>query len=111
MFSSFWSKDPSKDFPFDVTDTVQGLSEGKSIWTLHRGKRRVINVVSSCVTLIHLSLWRAFNQTNGEPVSVFRFDSSPGKERLFDLAKFAAKKLKSLRHPNILTFIDSLEVI
>lgn len=43
-------------------------------------------------------------------MSIFRFDLVPGKDqRLFEVAKFGAKKLKSLRHPNILTFIDSME--
>lgn len=42
-------------------------------------------------------------------MSVFRFDVKPGREDQLERAKSAAKKLKTLRHPNILTFVDSLE--
>ena len=41
----FWTKDPSKDFPYDITDAVCGL-EDKSIWSLHKGKRKVRTVRS-----------------------------------------------------------------
>jgi hypothetical protein len=36
----FWTKDPVKDFPYDITDVTTGLDE-KSIWTLHKGKKKV----------------------------------------------------------------------
>lgn len=36
----FWSKDPTKDFPYDITEVIAGPDE-KSIWTLHKGKKRV----------------------------------------------------------------------
>lgn len=49
-------------------------------------------------------------QGSGDPVSVFRFDAKPGREDAIEKAKAAAKRLKTLRHPNILTFVDSQEV-
>lgn len=48
-------------------------------------------------------------QSNGEPVSVFRFEAKPGKEDVIERPKLAVKRCKTLRHPNVLTFIDSLE--
>ena len=48
-------------------------------------------------------------QSNGESVSVFRFESKPGKEDVIERPKLAVKRCKTLRHPNVLTFIDSLE--
>lgn len=36
----FWTKDPTKDFPYDITDVTTGLEE-KTIWTLHKGKKKV----------------------------------------------------------------------
>jgi len=49
-------------------------------------------------------------QGTGEEVSVFVFDIKSGSETQFDVAKTAIKRLKTLRHPSILTYLDSLEV-
>lgn len=38
---SFFSRDPSKDFPYDVGEPVPGL-EDKSVWSLHKGKKKVL---------------------------------------------------------------------
>jgi hypothetical protein len=43
-------------------------------------------------------------------VSVFVFDVKNGSETQLDIAKTAVKRLKTLRHPSILTYLDSLEV-
>uniref|UniRef100_A0A8C9WPM6 N-terminal kinase-like protein n=1 Tax=Scleropages formosus TaxID=113540 RepID=A0A8C9WPM6_SCLFO len=48
-------------------------------------------------------------QTTGEPVSVFVYEVSPGSEEKTQLAKAALKRLKTLRHPNILAYVDGLE--
>ncbi|KPP66060.1 N-terminal kinase-like protein-like, partial [Scleropages formosus] len=47
--------------------------------------------------------------TTGEPVSVFVYEVSPGSEEKTQLAKAALKRLKTLRHPNILAYVDGLE--
>ena len=53
-----------------------------------------------------------FNQATGEAVSVFILDAKVGSsDTQLELAKAHVKRLKTLRHPNVLTFIDSLEVI
>uniref|UniRef100_A0AAY5JYK5 N-terminal kinase-like protein n=1 Tax=Esox lucius TaxID=8010 RepID=A0AAY5JYK5_ESOLU len=48
-------------------------------------------------------------QTGGEPVSVFVYEMSAGTEEQTQLAKAAFKRMKTLRHPNILAYVDGLE--
>ncbi|XP_060935446.1 N-terminal kinase-like protein [Limanda limanda] len=81
---SFFARDPVKDFAYELLPDAQ---EKSGIWTLHRGKRK----------------------TSGEPVSVFVYDSAQGTEQQTQLAKAAFKRMKTLRHPNILAYVDGLE--
>ncbi|EGI68827.1 PREDICTED: N-terminal kinase-like protein [Acromyrmex echinatior] len=85
---SFFSRDPVKDFPYDIGEPISGL-DNKSIWTIHRAKRK--------------------GTTTGEDVSVFVFDVKNGGEQQLDIARSAVKRLKTLRHPSILAYLDSLE--
>ena len=39
---SFFSRDPTKAFPYDVGDKVAGLEPDQSIWSLHHGKQKVL---------------------------------------------------------------------
>ncbi|GBP65937.1 N-terminal kinase-like protein [Eumeta japonica] len=84
---SFFSRDPTKDFPYEVGEPVLGL-EDKSVWTLHKGKKR---------------------GSNQDEVSIFLFDVQKNSETLFDIAKASLKKLKTMRHPSLLHFLDSCE--
>lgn len=86
MMWSFFSRDSSKDFPYDIGEPVAGF-DNYSIWTLHKAKRKG--------TL--------------EEVSVFVYDIRSGSETKCELAKAALKRLKTLRHPSILQYLDSLE--
>uniref|UniRef100_A0A182Q1K3 N-terminal kinase-like protein n=1 Tax=Anopheles farauti TaxID=69004 RepID=A0A182Q1K3_9DIPT len=83
---SFFSRDSSKDFPYEIGDPVQQF-DTKSIWSLHRGKRKATN----------------------DDVSVFTYEIKSGTDIKLELAKSALKRLKTLRHPSILQFLDSLE--
>ncbi|XP_018327549.1 N-terminal kinase-like protein isoform X2 [Agrilus planipennis] len=83
---SFFSRDSSKDFGFEIGEVVPGF-EQRSVWTLHKGKKKGTN----------------------EEVSVFVFDIKSGSETQLDVAKSAVKRLKTLRHPSVLTYLDSLE--
>ncbi|XP_012150322.1 N-terminal kinase-like protein yata isoform X2 [Megachile rotundata] len=85
---SFFSRDPTKDFPYEIGEPVPDLDD-KSIWTLHKAKKK--------------------GSTGGEDVSVFVFESKNGNEHLLDVARSAVKRLKTLRHPSILSYLDSLE--
>ncbi|KAM9357381.1 N-terminal kinase-like protein [Symphorus nematophorus] len=81
---SFFARDPVKDFAYEILPDSQ---EKSGIWSLHRGKRK----------------------TNGEPVSVFVYEVAQGTEQQTQLAKAAFKRMKTLRHPNILAYVDGLE--
>uniref|UniRef100_A0A3B4Z3F9 N-terminal kinase-like protein n=1 Tax=Stegastes partitus TaxID=144197 RepID=A0A3B4Z3F9_9TELE len=81
---SFFARDPVKDFAYEILPDSQ---EKSGIWTLHRGKRKA----------------------NGEPVSVFVYEVAQGTEQQTQLAKAAFKRMKTLRHPNILAYVDGLE--
>uniref|UniRef100_A0A182YH42 N-terminal kinase-like protein n=1 Tax=Anopheles stephensi TaxID=30069 RepID=A0A182YH42_ANOST len=83
---SFFSRDSSKDFPYEIGEQVQQF-DTKSIWSLHRGKRKGTN----------------------DEVSVFTYDIKNGSDVKLELAKAALKRLKTLRHPSILQFLDCLE--
>nr|XP_022904502.1 N-terminal kinase-like protein isoform X1 [Onthophagus taurus] len=83
---SFFSRDPSKDFNFEIGEQVDGIQE-KSVWTLHKGKKK----------------------GTSEEVSVFVFDIKNSSEVSLDIAKAAVKRLKTLRHPSVLTYLDSFE--
>lgn len=43
-------------------------------------------------------------------MSVFVYDVAQGTEQETQLAKAAFKRMKTLRHPNILAYVDGLEV-
>ncbi|XP_061581572.1 N-terminal kinase-like protein [Cololabis saira] len=81
---SFFARDPVKDFAYEILPESQ---EKSGIWTLHRGKRK----------------------TTGEPVSVFVYEMAQGTDQQTQLAKAAFKRMKTLRHPNILAYVDGLE--
>ncbi|GFO35644.1 N-terminal kinase-like protein [Plakobranchus ocellatus] len=83
---SFFSRDPAKEFNYEIGEKVPGL-EDKSIWSLHHGKKK----------------------SSGEPVSIFAFDIKSASETQIQTAKSSLKRLKTLRHPNILTFLDGVE--
>ncbi|KAL4709852.1 hypothetical protein ACJJTC_000339 [Scirpophaga incertulas] len=83
---SFFSRDPTKDFPYEIGDPVHGL-EDRSVWSIHKGKKRGTQ----------------------DEVSIFLFDVQKSSETLFDIAKASLKKLKTMRHPSLLHYLDSCE--
>ncbi|NXN96785.1 SCYL1 protein, partial [Rhinopomastus cyanomelas] len=84
----FFSRDPVRDFPFDLgppePEPDPGPTGPAPLWRLLRGRRKA----------------------DGTPVSIFTH--SLGGEGT-PLARAALKRLRSLRHPNILGYLDSLE--
>ncbi|XP_066108121.1 N-terminal kinase-like protein isoform X6 [Saccopteryx bilineata] len=82
----FFARDPVRDFPFELSpEPAEGGPPG--LWALHRGRKKA----------------------TGSTVSVFVYDVKPGAEEQTQVAKAAFKRLKTLRHPNILAYIDGLE--
>ena len=106
---SFWSRDPTKDFGYEIQDIVS--SDDKSIWVLHKAKKKVLSpcyfiiIIDNVIIIIMIVV-----QSSGELVSIFRYEVKPNGENHIDRAKNAIKRLKTLRHPSILTYVDSLEV-
>ncbi|XP_053305391.1 N-terminal kinase-like protein [Spea bombifrons] len=80
----FWSRDPARDFPYDIIGDRDDLPGG---WGIQKGKRK----------------------TGGDAVSVFTYEIRPGAEEQTQAAKTALKRIKTLRHPNILSYVDGLE--
>nr|XP_033811582.1 N-terminal kinase-like protein [Geotrypetes seraphini] len=85
----FFSRDPVRDFPYDADPAGQRPEEapGPGPWRLRSGKSR----------------------TAGDPVSIFTYEVKPHSEEQTQLARAAFKRLKTLRHPNVLSFVDGLE--
>ncbi|EAW74395.1 SCY1 like pseudokinase 1 [Homo sapiens] len=82
----FFARDPVRDFPFElIPEPPEGGLPGP--WALHRGRKKA----------------------TGSPVSIFVYDVKPGAEEQTQVAKAAFKRFKTLRHPNILAYIDGLE--
>lgn len=82
----FFARDPVRDFPFElIPEPPEGSPPG--LWVLHRGRKKA----------------------TGSAVSIFVYDVKPGAEEQTQVARAAFKRLKTLRHPNILAYIDGLE--
>ncbi|ROT76596.1 N-terminal kinase-like protein [Penaeus vannamei] len=81
---SLFSRDPTSSFAYEIGEAVEHT---RSVWKIHRGKKK----------------------QNGDEVSVFICEGRDGTTAQLDIAKAAVKRLKTLRHPCILTYIDSLE--
>ena len=49
-------------------------------------------------------------QDDGSPVSIFEFEANtPAKKNLLPVAKNAVRKLRTVRHPDVLKFMDAVE--
>ena len=82
MFSSWWSKSSASNFSCDLGAQVEGgHTLGAGVFALHSGTRK----------------------SNGSPVSVFVCSDNDK----FSSAIIAVKRLKTLRHPSVVTFADS----
>lgn len=112
---SFFSRDAAKDFPYEILEQVNGTEEFL-LWKLHKGKKKVFQLISSqkknrSISLIIFYFLFHKGKTD-EFVSIFILDAKTGGNNTqLEIAKSAVKRLKTLRHPNILTYIDSLEVM
>ncbi|XP_068035319.1 LOW QUALITY PROTEIN: N-terminal kinase-like protein [Anomalospiza imberbis] len=91
-----FSRDPVRDFPFELgppdadpdADPLPDPAAPAPLWRLLRGRRKA----------------------DGAPVSVFTHSLAPGGDPgATALARAGLKRLRSLRHPNILGYLDSLE--
>ncbi|OZJ02856.1 hypothetical protein BZG36_03217 [Bifiguratus adelaidae] len=82
---SLLGKDGSA-FPYSIGDKAEWYS-GQSIWTLYQGTKK----------------------EDGSPVSVFRYERQTGQADKFLLAKNAFRRFRTIRHPDLLKYLDGLE--
>lgn len=75
----------SRDFPYDVLEPVASFP-AHPVWTMHQGQKR----------------------DDKTPVTIFIFDKK--KQDKLPLAQNAFKRFKTIRHPNILRYIDGIEL-
>lgn len=74
--------------PYDVGDRVCSVGGDAAGWVMHEGKRK----------------------SNGDPVSVFRFDKKQNTGAVQQqLAENFVKRLKTLRHPHVLAYLDGID--
>ncbi|CAD6573941.1 MAG: hypothetical protein TREMPRED_000967 [Tremellales sp. Tagirdzhanova-0007] len=82
-------------FPFAIGERIPGLDASSSIWEIREGVKK----------------------DDGTPLTLFIYDSTlpalqPGnKDRrmLMQLARNALKKLRTIRHPDVVKYVDSVE--
>lgn len=79
---------PNSDFysNYDIEEHITSFN-GRSIWTLFKAKKK----------------------GTSEPLSIFRFDFKEPHNPLIERAKQSLKRIKTLRHPSILKYVDSSE--
>ena len=85
---SYFSRDPISNFNYDVGEVSDEL-DGISLWRLHDGKAK--------------------STTGQGDVSIFGFDVKASTETQLETARATVKRIKTLRHPNVITYIDSVE--
>lgn len=89
-FKTMWlfPWNPNADFysNYEIEEHITSFN-GRSIWTLFRAKKKGFN----------------------EPLSIFRFDFKEPNSKQVDRAKQSLKRIKTLRHPSILKYVDSYE--
>jgi SCY1-like protein 1 len=107
---SFFSKDPSKDlvnFELQEQMILDRDLEEKTIWTLNNAKKKGLSIVSVGVGSGAGS--SASNQQATDLFSSFSYVMKPGNESWIQFARNGFKRMKMIRHPNILMYQDGLE--
>jgi len=83
---SYFSRDPIANFNYDIGEVADAL-EGISLWKLHEGK----------------------SKASGDRVSIFALDVKAASETQLETARTTLKRIKTLRHPNVISYVDSVE--
>ncbi|KAJ8434402.1 hypothetical protein Cgig2_002604 [Carnegiea gigantea] len=88
-----------KDLPYNIGEPY---SSAWGSWTHNRGTSKVPNLY----VLLYLNL---INQDDGSPVSIFSL-SGGAQDGHIAAGRNGVKRLRTVRHPNILSFLHSTEV-
>lgn len=81
-----WNQNSDFYSQYDIGDHVTSY-DGKSIWTLFKARKK----------------------GSTDPLSIFRFDFKDPSNALVERAKQSLKRIKTLRHPSILKYVNSSE--
>uniref|UniRef100_U5EYR2 N-terminal kinase-like protein n=1 Tax=Corethrella appendiculata TaxID=1370023 RepID=U5EYR2_9DIPT len=87
---SFFSRDSTKDFPYEIVGEPVNNYDTKSVWSLYKGRKKN-------------------SHNKDDECSIFVYDIKNGTDVKLELAKSSMKRLKTLRHPSILQYLDSVE--
>jgi SCY1-like protein 1 len=93
---SFFSKDPSKELVnYEILDPVQLETEfqSRTLWSVLNAKKK----------------GSGQQPPNDALASVFSYQMKPGNESWIQPAKNGYKRIKMLRHPNILMYQDGID--
>lgn len=85
---NLFSRDSAKDFPYEINQQSI-ISDTNSVWSICKGKKK--------------------GTTGGDEITIFIYDVKSGNEQKLELARAFVKRVKTLRHPGLLLFIDSVE--
>lgn len=89
---SIFSRDPTKDFPYDINQQAI-ITDTSSVWTICKGRRK----------------GGAATAGTNDDITIFIYDIKSGNDQKLELARSFVKRVKTLRHPGLLLFIDSVE--
>ena len=84
------------NLPFSIGEP-QGQQDYDCLWRLHKGTKKVRDGQTH------------FLKDDGSAVTVFIMDLNRNPDKK-ELARNALKKARTIRHPNVLKFIDGAEV-
>ena len=84
-YLSYFSRDASASFPYEIGERISGLDSSQSIWSIHEGKMK---------------------KAPHTKATVFVYDVKAGSDITTEVAKNCLKRIRTLRHPNIVTYVE-----
>ena len=89
-YLSYFSRDASASFPYEIGEKISGLDSSQSIWSIHEGKMK---------------------KAPHTKATVFVYDVKAGSDVTTEVAKNCLKRIRTLRHPNIVTYVEGMRFI
>ena len=104
-YLSYFSRDPSSSFAYEIGAEIPGLNSSQSIWALHEGKLKKAPHTKVTIFVYDVKVYLFFVK-----FVIFKFCLfQAGTDISTEVAKKALKRMKTLRHPSVVTYIDSVE--
>ena len=86
-YLSYFSRDASASFAYEIGEKISGLDSSQSIWSIHEGKLK---------------------KAPHTKATVFVYDVKAGSDVSTEVAKNCLKRIRTLRHPNIVTYVEGM---